>query len=255
MKKKFWNIKCMIPLIVIGVILVGLAVAYIINCFFKKDLGITCLQPEWTAGEALGYAGTIISAFGTLVLGYCTIYLNHKNENENRLLKNRPVIKISKSEIKFSDDINSCLQCENDENYRTEIYMKEDNSGADKQKIVGQAKISFFIFSDVTGRLSIEKAVFRSLEDSTVKEMEMPVKMQELLVASPEEETMVLDIFMNPESRLYEKNCTKQSRIELYFLFENNVKQKYKLKFDVFKFNGGGTIIPPNPVFEVIYDD
>ena len=255
MKKKFWNIKCMIPLIVIGVVLVGLAVAYIINCFFKKDLGITCLQPVWTAGEALGYAGAIISAVGTLVLGYCTTYLNHKNENENRLLKNRPVIKISKSEIKFSDDITSCLQCENDENYRTKIYMKEDNSGADKQEIVGQAKISFYIFSDVTGRLSIEKAVFRSLEDNTVKEMEMPVKMQELLVASPEEETMVLDIFMNPESRLYEKNCTKQSRIELYFLFENNVKQKYKLKFDIFKFNGGGTIIPPNPVFEVIYDD
>lgn len=255
MKKKFWNIKCMIPLIVIGVVLVGIAVACVINYFFKKDLGIVCLQTEWTAGEALGYAGAIISVVGTLILGYCTIYLNHKSENENRLLKNRPVIKISKSEIKFSDDITSCLQCENNENYRTKIYMKEENSGADKQDIVGQAKISFFIFSDITGRLSIEKAVFRSLEDNSVKEMEMPVKMNELLVTSPKEQTILVDILMNHESRLYEKNCTKQSRIELYFLFENNVKQKYELKFDIFKFNGGGTIIPPNPVFEVIYDD
>ena len=124
MKKKFWNIKCMIPLIVIGVVLVGMAVAYVINCCFQKDLGIACLQAEWTAGEALGYVGAIISVVGTLILGYCTIYLNHKNENENRLLKNRPVIKISNSEIKFSDDINHCLACEEDTNYRITVYMK-----------------------------------------------------------------------------------------------------------------------------------
>lgn len=59
----------------IGGILIG--VPLIINILFKYSSTIEIFRAEWTAGDALGYYGAVLSFVGTVVLGALALYQNH----------------------------------------------------------------------------------------------------------------------------------------------------------------------------------
>ena len=61
--------------VIIFVALIG--VPFTINLLFKVDTKINVFQPEWSAGEALGYYGAVLSFLGTVILGALALYQNH----------------------------------------------------------------------------------------------------------------------------------------------------------------------------------
>lgn len=73
--------------IVIAALLFFIAgVPLIIHILFKMNSGIPFLEAEWTAGDALGYYGSILSFIGTVVLGALALYQNRliKDESDKR---------------------------------------------------------------------------------------------------------------------------------------------------------------------------
>jgi len=50
----------------------------VIHCLFKWYSGIEFLVAEWTAGELLGYVGTILSFVGTVILGILALQASQK---------------------------------------------------------------------------------------------------------------------------------------------------------------------------------
>ncbi len=66
------------------VIILGVPLA--IHILFKINSGIPFFEAEWTAGEALGYYGSILSFIGTVVLGILALYQNRliKEESDKR---------------------------------------------------------------------------------------------------------------------------------------------------------------------------
>ena len=72
-------------------LLVG--IPFIINLLFKINSNICFLQAEWSAGDALGYYGAVLSFLGTVVLGALALYQNHiiklDSDNKSALLEEK----------------------------------------------------------------------------------------------------------------------------------------------------------------------
>ena len=60
---------------IIAIALIG--IPFVINILFKFDANIDVLQAEWSAGDALGYYGAVLSFLGTVILGVLALYQNH----------------------------------------------------------------------------------------------------------------------------------------------------------------------------------
>ena len=55
---------------VILIILCSLLPLIVVHILFKWNSGIAFLVAEWSAGELLGYIGTLLSFWGTIILGW-----------------------------------------------------------------------------------------------------------------------------------------------------------------------------------------
>lgn len=69
--------KISFVLICISVFIFLVGVPFIINLLFKFNSNISVLEAEWSAGDALGYYGAVLSFVGTVVLGALALYQNH----------------------------------------------------------------------------------------------------------------------------------------------------------------------------------
>lgn len=80
-----WLKKHKILVCVLSFIIV-LGVPLAIHILFKINSGIPFFEAEWTAGDALGYYGSILSFIGTVVLGILALYQNRliKEESDKR---------------------------------------------------------------------------------------------------------------------------------------------------------------------------
>lgn len=78
--KKHKILVCLLSIVII------LGVPLVIHILFKINSGIPFFEAEWTAGEALGYYGSILSFVGTVVLGALALYQNRiiKEESDKR---------------------------------------------------------------------------------------------------------------------------------------------------------------------------
>lgn len=67
-------------------LLIILGVPLVIHLLFKLHPSSDFFVAEWTAGEALGYYGSILSFIGTVVLGFLALYQNQviKEESDKR---------------------------------------------------------------------------------------------------------------------------------------------------------------------------
>lgn len=85
--KKHKILVCILSFIII------LGVPLAIHILFKINSGISFFEAEWTAGEALGYYGSILSFIGTVVLGILALYQNRiikeESDKRERLLEQR----------------------------------------------------------------------------------------------------------------------------------------------------------------------
>jgi hypothetical protein len=98
--------KVLFIIICIIVFIVLIGVPFGINLLFKIQSNINIFEAEWTAGDALGYYGAVLSFIGTVVLGALALYQNHiiKQEADSRALliekrehiENMPVADIQK---------------------------------------------------------------------------------------------------------------------------------------------------------------
>lgn len=59
------------------IIIVLIVIPFFINVLFKVDTNIRLLQAEWSAGDALGYYGSVLSFVGTVILGALALYQNY----------------------------------------------------------------------------------------------------------------------------------------------------------------------------------
>ena len=75
-------------IVIISSIILIFGVPLIIHVLFKIHAGIPFLEAEWSAGEMLGYYGSILSFIGTVVLGALALYQNRliKEEADKRAL-------------------------------------------------------------------------------------------------------------------------------------------------------------------------
>lgn len=80
--------KVLFIIICIMVFIVLIGVPFGINLLFKIQSNINIFEAEWTAGDALGYYGAVLSFIGTVVLGALALYQNHiiKQEADSRAL-------------------------------------------------------------------------------------------------------------------------------------------------------------------------
>ncbi len=69
--------KVAFAVICLLVVFALIGVPLLINVLFKIDSGICALQAEWSAGDALGYYGAVLSFLGTVVLSALALYQNH----------------------------------------------------------------------------------------------------------------------------------------------------------------------------------
>lgn len=78
--KKHKILVCVLSFIII------LGVPLAIHILFKINSGIPFFEAEWTAGDALGYYGSILSFIGTVILGVLALYQNRiiKEESDKR---------------------------------------------------------------------------------------------------------------------------------------------------------------------------
>ena len=80
-----------IACLVILILLIG--IPFVINLLFKINSNICFLQAEWSAGDALGYYGAVLSFLGTVVLGALALYQNHMikldSDNKSALLEEK----------------------------------------------------------------------------------------------------------------------------------------------------------------------
>lgn len=69
--------KTLFTVICILVFISLAGVPFVINLLFKVNSNISFLEAEWSAGDALGYYGAVLSFIGTVVLGALALYQNH----------------------------------------------------------------------------------------------------------------------------------------------------------------------------------
>lgn len=69
--KMLFIIMCVIILFVL------IGIPFTINLLYKVGTNINVFQAEWSAGDALGYYGAVLSFLGTVILGALALYQNH----------------------------------------------------------------------------------------------------------------------------------------------------------------------------------
>ena len=69
--------KVLFVLICVAILFLLIGVPFIINILFKINAAADIFAAEWSAGDALGYYGAILSFIGTVVLGALALYQNH----------------------------------------------------------------------------------------------------------------------------------------------------------------------------------
>ena len=69
--------KLLFALICILVLISLVGIPFVINLLFKINSNVSVLEAEWSAGDALGYYGAVLSFIGTVVLGALALYQNH----------------------------------------------------------------------------------------------------------------------------------------------------------------------------------
>ena len=69
--------KALFFIICVMIFIALIGVPFAINLLFKVDTNINIFQAEWSAGDALGYYGTVLSFLGTVILGALALYQNH----------------------------------------------------------------------------------------------------------------------------------------------------------------------------------
>lgn len=73
---------------VILIILCSLLPLIIVHILFKWNSGIAFLVAEWSAGELLGYIGTLLSFWGTIILSWLALQAPNKaNELSRRVIE------------------------------------------------------------------------------------------------------------------------------------------------------------------------
>ena len=84
--KKIWK-KHKIAIIV-GIVLVFFVPLVSVHLLFKWESGISFIEAEWSAGDLLGYVGTILSFIGTIVLGFLALEASNKaNDLSQKVIK------------------------------------------------------------------------------------------------------------------------------------------------------------------------
>ena len=74
--------KALFFIICVIVLIALIGVPFVINLLFKADTNINVFQAEWSAGDALGYYGAVLSFLGTVILGALALYQNHMIKEE-----------------------------------------------------------------------------------------------------------------------------------------------------------------------------
>lgn len=69
--------KVLFAIICVMTLVALIGVPFAINLLFKVDTNIDVLHAEWSAGDALGYYGAVLSFLGTVILGALALYQNH----------------------------------------------------------------------------------------------------------------------------------------------------------------------------------
>lgn len=84
---KRYRIKFIAICVAVLILLVG--VPFAINLLFKFSCNVHVFEAEWSAGDALGYYGAILSFVGTVVLGALALYQNHiiKEEADKKAMR------------------------------------------------------------------------------------------------------------------------------------------------------------------------
>lgn len=69
--------KVIFTIICLTLLIALIGIPLIINLLFKFNSNISIFEAEWSAGDALGYYGAVLSFVGTVVLGALALYQNH----------------------------------------------------------------------------------------------------------------------------------------------------------------------------------
>ncbi len=71
------NRKMLFVIICLLILIALLGIPFILNLLFKIGAGTNIIKAEWSAGDALGYYGNVLSFLGTVILGVLALYQNH----------------------------------------------------------------------------------------------------------------------------------------------------------------------------------
>lgn len=69
--------KALFIIICVLILIALIGIPFAINLLFKIGTKISIFQAEWSAGDALGYYGAVLSFLGTVILGALALYQNH----------------------------------------------------------------------------------------------------------------------------------------------------------------------------------
>ena len=86
--------RVLFSLICVVILLLLIGIPFVINILFKINATTDIFVAEWSAGDALGYYGAILSFFGTVVLGALALYQNHIIKTEAD--KNAALVELKK---------------------------------------------------------------------------------------------------------------------------------------------------------------
>lgn len=107
--KKHKVLFIIICIVVFVVLMIG--VPFGINLLFKIESNINIFEAEWTAGDALGYYGAVLSFIGTIILGIVAVWQNKKandlseNVMEISLREKMPYLKLTTTMLPTSRDL------------------------------------------------------------------------------------------------------------------------------------------------------
>mgnify|MGYP004453181605 FL=1 len=125
-------------------------VPLVIHILFKIDVENSFFSAEWTAGEFLGYYGSVLSFVGTVVLGALALYQNklikdESEKHEQTLISQEHERNMPKFSVKASGSYGNCLKlkikiCNNSENIASNIDIYDAKILSSEQKLLWQAE-------------------------------------------------------------------------------------------------------------------
>lgn len=102
--------KALFIIICVLILIALIGIPFAINLLFKVDTKINMFHAEWSAGDALGYYGSVLSFLGTVILGALALYQNHiikeEADKKSALLEEKEHIE---NMPKFSMHFRSCF--------------------------------------------------------------------------------------------------------------------------------------------------